>query len=153
MFRLHDGNRVIKFSGQILASVSSEDENSLRWSEFTLYKTQANKYILHRIGRSRVYHTLWCHRGLEPTPTTAITEDWVPCSKCKPNLINDSMICPEKTRNKVIITPTAESIITALYMKDENDVFYLTNTAKDLLEEASENDEDIKKAYTEEYLA
>ena len=153
MYRLHDGTRVIKFSGSILGQASSGDEDSLRWSEFTLYKTQSGKYILHRVGKSRVYHTTWCHRGLESTPREAITDDWVPCDKCKPHLTRDSVVCPEKTRNKVIMTPTAESVVKSLYMKDADNVFYLTNVAKCLLEEASDNDSDIEKAYTEEYLA
>jgi hypothetical protein len=42
MFRLKDGNRVIKFSGEFLAEATSKEDNSLRWSEFKLYKTPSS---------------------------------------------------------------------------------------------------------------
>jgi hypothetical protein len=154
MFRLKDGSRTVTFSGEFLAESSSREPDSLRWSEFKLYKTQSNTYILQRIGDSRVYHTVWCRKGLEPVPRETIQDGtMVPCSKCHPDLDSDSLVCPESRRVKVIMTPSAEGLVKVLYMKDANDVFYLTNVARELLELASEKDNDIKKAYMEEYLA
>ena len=154
MFRLKDGNRVIKFSGEFLAEATSKEDDSLRWSEFKLYKTQSGKYVLQRVGLSIVYHTTWCRHGLDPVPKeTVVSGGWVPCSKCRPDLDTDAVICPEKMRVKVVMTPDAESVVKSLYMKDSDNVFYLTNVAKELLTEASKVDEDIEKAYTEEYLA
>ena len=37
-------------------------------------------------------------------------------------------------------------------MVDKDDIQYLTNVAIDLLNQASENDKDIKDAYEEEYI-
>ena len=55
-------------------------------------------------------------------------------------------------RSKILTTKNAASVIKLLYMVDKDDIQYLTNVAIDLLNQASENDKDIKDAYEEEYI-
>jgi len=43
----------ILFTGELLAFVSSDENNSGRWTELALYKTKGGKYICHQIGRTR----------------------------------------------------------------------------------------------------
>lgn len=48
-----DGS-VLKFTGEIVAAVSAELPEKDRWTEFTLYLTDFNTWILQGVGRSRV---------------------------------------------------------------------------------------------------
>lgn len=55
-----DGERDIKFTGEQIAAASSSDNNASgsysgspgRWTELSLYRTQAGKYICEQIGRT-----------------------------------------------------------------------------------------------------
>ena len=48
-----DGS-VLKFTGEIVAKVSAELPEKDRWTEFTLFLTDFNTWILQGVGRSRV---------------------------------------------------------------------------------------------------
>lgn len=48
-----DGN-ILKFTGELVASVSAELPEKDRWTEFQLYLTDFNTWVLQGIGRSRV---------------------------------------------------------------------------------------------------
>lgn len=48
-----DGS-VLKFTGELVASVSAEIPEKVRWTEFQLYLTDFNTWILQGVGRSRV---------------------------------------------------------------------------------------------------
>lgn len=45
---------IIKFTGEIVAQVSSELPEKDNWTEFVLYLTDFNTWVLQGIGRSRV---------------------------------------------------------------------------------------------------
>lgn len=60
-FRLKDGERAsVEFDGVLLASSSSDDGKTWRWTELHLYRVTGDgpitRYVLHKIGRSVVYH-------------------------------------------------------------------------------------------------
>ena len=152
MIRLNDDKRSIKFSGSLLGEASSKTDTSLRWVEFKLYKTKGGQYILWRIGKSRVYHTIWCNKKLDFYPSnTVVFSDLIPCQKCQPSP-DEEYVSPEMPRSKILTTKNAASVIKLLYMVDKDDIQYLTNVAIDLLNQSSENDKDIKDAYEEEYI-
>lgn len=48
-----DGS-VLKFTGELVAEVSAEIPEKIRWTEFKLYLTDFNTWILQGVGRSRV---------------------------------------------------------------------------------------------------
>ena len=62
-----DKSPEVHFKGKWIASVSSDDEGSSRWTELKLYCTPNNRYICHTIGGTRVsgevtrYDTRVCH--------------------------------------------------------------------------------------------
>lgn len=55
-FRIRDGDRQVMFTGELLASATSDDGKAQRWTIFELYRTDTNRYVLHKVGRSVVYH-------------------------------------------------------------------------------------------------
>lgn len=48
-----DGS-VLRFTGELVAEVSAEIPEKQRWTEFKLYLTDFNTWVLQGIGRSRV---------------------------------------------------------------------------------------------------
>lgn len=48
-----DGS-VLQFTGELVAVVSAEIPEKVRWTEFKLYLTDFNTWVLQGIGRSRV---------------------------------------------------------------------------------------------------
>lgn len=53
-YQVRDGERVIEFDGDVLATATSKARGKSRWIELTLYKTVAGTYVLHGTGRSIV---------------------------------------------------------------------------------------------------
>jgi hypothetical protein len=50
-----DGDRDLKFTGDIIADVSShsyQGPNQNRWTEITVYRTKGGKYVVSSIGRT-----------------------------------------------------------------------------------------------------
>ena len=114
MIRLNDDKRSIKFSGSLLGEASSKTDTSLRWVEFKLYKTKGGQYILWRIGKSRVYHTIWCNKKLDFYPSnTVVFSDLIPCQKCQPSP-DEEYVSPEMPRSKILTTKNAASVIKLL---------------------------------------
>lgn len=50
----NDGAADVKFIGELLAGASSRDNNSSRWTELSLYRTQKGRFVCHSVGV-----TLW----------------------------------------------------------------------------------------------
>lgn len=48
-----DGS-ILKFTGELVAEVSAEIPEKARWTEFKLYLTDFNTWILQGVGRSRI---------------------------------------------------------------------------------------------------
>lgn len=58
---VRDGNRVLRFRGIEVCSVSSERPGSARWSELSVYRLEgAGGWLLQRVGRSSVAHRPEC---------------------------------------------------------------------------------------------
>lgn len=50
-FTLQNDNAAdIKFTGELIASVSSRDNDTTRWTELALYKTKGGKYVVSSVG-------------------------------------------------------------------------------------------------------
>lgn len=75
-FRIPDGDREVTFTGELLASATSDDGKAQRWTIFELYRTDAGRYVLHKVGRSVVYHTAEsrCTRQAEPITVGQLLE-------------------------------------------------------------------------------
>jgi hypothetical protein len=104
-------HQVKTFEGREIGRVSTRDfpeENSAfraRWVDMALYALDSGGYVLHRVGRSVVYHVKGgaCGAG-EPNTRTAgsvrvtvdgLPDDAEPCRICKPE---DPEYLPEKVQ-------------------------------------------------------
>lgn len=158
IYTIKDGHRNIKVSGEILAESSSGDGYKPRWVEFTLYKTDSGAYVVHRVGRSRLYHDESCsvvaRNHLTPSyPLEDLAPGiYTPCSDCRPNWGDPEGVYPEVDRHHAQVCQTPQGVLNYLTKEDSDRSRYLTRVARELLEEASYNDSGINDAYEGEVI-
>lgn len=150
-----DGTRTLQFEGELLGSSSSEEPGKSRWVEFALYKTRRGQYIISRVGISITYHTEQCstvvRNRLSLVSEREIPPYYIPCANCKPQRLIDDLY-PETPRYWAQVSESARGVISLLMKYDENDVAYLTNVAKNLLETSAVQDIDIYNAYSINFI-
>lgn len=147
-----DGVRTLEVRGSLLAESSSEEAHKDRWIEFQLYKTSAKSvYVVSRIGKSRLYHDKDC-KTVTRNRLSAVDPQELPllkmkaCPTCNPSLMDTEGVFPEIPRPHVQVCDSAEGVVSFLTQRDD-DGTYLTNVARDLLEQSSEVDDDIYDVY------
>jgi len=157
MIEVKDGSRTLQFNGRLLGKSSSWRNDSLRWIEFELYKTENGSYILSRVGVSVVYHGAACNLvkryGLNEVPVSDIhnKESLVACDSCRPSF-SAQMVFPEKNRHWAQVSDDPNAVLEALYKYDDSGSRYLTHVAQRLLEEAAKVDESVEKIYHVEII-
>jgi hypothetical protein len=155
VFEVKDGARTLQFNGKLLGKSSSKRNDSTRWIEFELYRTESGSYILSRIGVSLVFHGAACalvrRYSLTEAPTSELKEHALPCEDCNPTEELD-LIFPEKYRYWAQVSEEPTAVLDALYKYDDGGARYLTNVAQRLLEEAAKTDADIADIYRYEII-
>lgn len=53
-YTVYDGEQAVRFTGELLSAVSSNDQHKPRWTVTEIYKTEAGNYIVHKVGKSRI---------------------------------------------------------------------------------------------------
>lgn len=154
---INDENGITTLDGTLLALSSSQRDDSDRWIEFWLYRTDdSERYVLHRIGRSTVYHVLPC-RTVNPETayeTDAIgLDDLSPCGVCAPNRKPRlDTVWRESDRYRLRVFEDATGLVDELHRINENGMRYLTNVARRLLNKAAGKDEAIADAFFRERI-
>lgn len=157
MFEVKDGSRILQFSGKLLGRSSSRRNDSLRWIEFELYRTENGSYVLSRVGVSVVYHAASCHLvkryGLTEVATGELNSprSLVPCEICHPSLAA-AVVFPEKDRTWAQVSDEPSAVLEALYKYDDSGARYLTHVAQRLMAEAAQVDKAIEEAYRVEII-
>lgn len=149
-----DGNRRLVFHGQRIAQSSSKTNRSKgRWIEFELYITDNGGYVLSRVGQTRFVHSTDCsiseRNGLDVMSIDVVgsLQGLYQCPECSIDVQRDQEFCPEVPRHWAMKFFAAEDVVDALHKQDDNGNMYLTNVARDLLEDASEYDSEIARVY------
>ena len=154
-YKVKSGSRIYEFDGTLLAESTSKRSDSSRWIEFRLYVTVGGTYILERVGRSDIFHTLACpvveRNGLKFNPDDQLENRHVACLECDPDEDIDLLVI-EKDRFFAMTSDNPQTIIKALYKKSDN-VAYLTKVTERLIEQASEKDRRLEQAYRVQYIA
>lgn len=155
MLEVKDGSRTLQFNGKLLGKSSSKRNDSTRWIEFELYRTDSGSYILSRIGVSLVFHGAACalvrRYSLTEAPVLDLQKNSLPCSECSPTDELD-LVFPEKYRYWAQVSEEPGAVLDALYKYDDNGARYLTNVAQRLLDEASKKDPAIADIYNIEII-
>lgn len=142
MFTVRDRNRVLEFDGELLGSSSSRSPGSLRWVEFSIYRTFGHEYVLSRIGRSLIYHGLECDllQSNAIPPIALPDQDAVPCPLCRPDLHERQPFRPETPRFFARVYTSPDRLVSDLYRSTQDGSRYLTRVARTVLEVACQTD-------------
>ncbi|MFW6033754.1 MAG: hypothetical protein ACOC9R_01355 [bacterium] len=166
---VHDGDRALNFVGAELAFATTWKSRNgrprpfddLRWTEMTVYRTEAGTYILSTIGRSDVYHRLANHGGC-PYGVYAkaheLHDDRWPCPVCLPDdlpdLAPDALVAVEVDRHSAVRAYTAEQLVAASHSVDRHTgVEFLSTLAQRALTAAGRQDPAVAEAYFSERVA
>lgn len=155
-YRIRDKRRSVKVHGEKIASSSSFVQGKSRWITFDLYRSDSGAYVVHRVGKSKVFHTSDCENtaknGLDPVRSSELDISWYPCLLCSPSL-DDGYIFPEKDRNFVITCDDARGVLEFLSRFDSRtQSVYYTDVSADLLDQAAEVDDEIDLEYYREEI-
>lgn len=128
--QVRDGNRLLTFDGQLLASISSrESPDKDRWTQMSVYKTQGGSYVLEKVGRSIRLHMPGCSDILKDLPRfqqahpgedPEVGYSW--CEKCSPPIGEEydfPSLLVEEDRYWATLSTDPKVIIDALYRKRE----------------------------------
>lgn len=160
-FIVKDGIRTMNLTGELLAASSSERPDSVRWVEFYLYRASVSgDWVVSRVGKSVIFHTEDCRiskrNRLKPIDGFNLSNDHTPCPECNPDFADPEGVYPEEERSIAQICYSPQNVVEFLEKRkteDGDEVVYLTNVARKLLEQASLVDDDIRSAYLEYYVS
>lgn len=128
---VRDSSRRFIFDGVRLSYVSSEKPHKTRWTDISIYRTDGNLFVTHRVGVSSIVHRLDCEELAKPGSTTCglsgiaddelPTEERDPCPRCLPgeayqDLLHSepSALRFERDRHSVTVSTTPEDAIRTL---------------------------------------
>lgn len=156
MHLVRDGQRVLKFEGELLAHSSSKSPGRNRWVEFDLYITKSGTYVLGRIGYSTLFHRVSCDvakRNALSVEKDAPTDfiGLIGCELCDPS-DDDTELCVERPRYWAQVSDSPEGVLDALYKYDGSGTRYMTFVAQRLIEQAGAIDSALDEVYRNEYI-
>lgn len=158
MLQVRDGQRILKFDGQLIGISTSKRPDAFRWIEFSLYRTdEDHQYILSRVGFSKIYHLPHCEIAeksrLDESPRGEVVSDDSPCKTCNPHLSNFPFVSFEREKHWARVYKTPEGVIEGLMKEDpKSGNRYMTAVARRLLEDAGVVDDDIYLAQNVEIV-
>lgn len=127
--QVRDGNRLLTFDGELLASITSRESDKDRWTEMRVYRTTGGSYILEKVGRSVRLHMPECRDILKDLPLflqehpgddPEVGYSW--CAKCSPPIGEEydfTTLLIEEDRFWATISTDPDVIIDALWRKRE----------------------------------
>jgi hypothetical protein len=152
-YELQDGaERLVRFTGDHLTHVTSDDGERLRWLDLDIYRTQAGKYIVHQVGRTSVYHALDSEctpKAFEQVKVLNLRDDVEPCPVClsQGDDLDLSEVRMESDLYRVVIHNTARNLVDALENTNAEGRRYYSKIVRNALIAASEHDEQIRDAF------
>jgi hypothetical protein len=156
-----NGDEMFVFDGEELGHASTDDDGDLpRWTEITIWRTKAGKYVIEKVACSVVYHTLdGCDRGIIRDADSSLDPDSQPCLVCRPDILVADQVKIETNRYVTFVTENAPAAVEALRLTDidpDSDGFgtvFMPNVARRALAEAAERDQSIKDAFLTQRIA
>lgn len=158
-WRVRDGGRLVSFEGYKLSEATSERDDSTRWTEIEIYRTEDGRYVAHRVGVTTLVHNMDCRviiskklpRTWEIKPDEFQLKDRVPCDVCRPDIelamkTDPASLVAETDRHWVSISETANAMIESLYTSRQGSRS-LSSIASNAIMQAAGRDPEIAKAY------
>lgn len=142
-YLLEDAVMDREFDGVVVAAITTEDPDQIRWVTMGLFRTTDGRYVYYRVGHSLVYHDAGgypgaCRSGV-PTEPGELPQDAEPCVKCRPSLEPDGPVRLEEALRTIFVCDDVPSVIQAL-VKVRNGATTLSRPAQRLLADAARRD-------------
>lgn len=137
-----------EFTGALIGEASTETPQAVRWTEIELYKTEGGHYVIHRIGRSVLYHRhdSACNTGVARRVDELDPEfDYQPCLRCCPrelDQLNDGDLVDEELDKHSVDVCEAEEVYDRLLLKRDGTSF-MSNPARRAMEMAIKIDPEL----------
>lgn len=158
-----NGDRVMTFEGELLASSTSFHPGSYRWLEVAIYRTDAGNYIYQTIGRSRVFKLALDERqpGAKLVDSSLL-EEMAGAGKITVggrgsqltlSDVQNQRVIFETDRHRAVHSISAEGVVEAAKVRDRENILFLTKTAEECLRAAAAKDEGIQNAFFVEHVS
>ena len=154
---LRSGDQMVHFDGEVIGRASSKfgyrGEHKPRWTEITIYRTNEGKYVVNKVGKSRVVHITMKCRVLkyneDPLELVSVPDQaYVLCEKC---WVPGAAALPEgyleNDHGTASVADRPEGAIAACYKREPNGLFSLSWLAEEALLDAREQDPDLRAAF------
>lgn len=145
----------VVFNGTLIGSSSTENPDSVRWTEINIYRTEHGKYVIHRSGRSVLYHRHdgVCNTGVPRAVDTLDAELSVPCARCRPGqlstLTGEMVVDMELNKDSVDICEAHEVYDTLLLRRRDRltgkDTTFMSNPSQRAFEQALMTDDHLRQ--------
>lgn len=145
----------VVFEGELMTPpVTTENDDKTRWVEFRLYRRNDGGYVVHRTGKSLIYHKLdtTCQtrggslRGY-PARASSLPTDAEPCDWCNPpwpeDLAPDTQVRFEEDRDTITRVRTAGEVVHSLTWDAAAQKERWSRPVMDLVKAAAEVDEEF----------
>lgn len=152
-FIVLDRLREIEFSGKKLGWSSTEKDESLRWTEIHIYKTNGGNYVIERLGQSLIYHVQGteCSQGHGyKIRGSNLSPESEPCPRCNPKVPEDSgfdaaqQFVHESRMSSAEVVERVDDLHDALSMYDrKRRVTRISHVAAQALQNAAANDPEL----------
>jgi hypothetical protein len=155
---LRSGDQTVHFDGELLSSASSEygyqGARKPRWTVIEIYRTDDGKYVVSKIGRSRVVHsTMDCgvlKNNEDPMAEVDVGAGFggfAPCPRCWRRGELSGVGFLENDHAAASIADRPEGAVAACHSRDQNGLWSLSWLAEDALQDACEADPDLMAAF------
>jgi hypothetical protein len=160
-YQLRDDRKKVAFTGICLASISSKRTGVQRWTQVSIFRTEAGRYIVERIGVSVVAHRIDCDNvankkpyGIDALmPDEAPVSERQPCNICKPDIkellrTDPASLTFEQDKHRTQIWERADDMVGSLYtQRTSPGQRALSGLMLWVLDEASKVDPIISEVY------
>lgn len=162
---LHSGDQYVYFDGTLLGRASSEYTSGgfhkPRWTEISIYRTTDDRYVITKIGKSRIVHASQSCRALKNNEDRLrkVDLDEGDYEFCDPNYTDAQQCWTDDSLNRASygylendhatlnFADNPQGAVSACYSRDPLGVFSISWLARKALDQAFENDEDLADAY------
>ena len=166
-YALPDPDGEVTFRGTLLGSATTEDrmgDHPLRWTEVHVYRTEGGTYVVHKVGRSTVFHSRGDECGKKAVETDPLEVpddrffDLNPCPRCVPPTYPSPdefrTVWVEVDRHSVSTAESASGAVECAKTRNHHEqTVFLTRVAREALAAAAVHDQEVAQALAQRRIA
>lgn len=155
-FRDDRSGRMLELLGGVtLGTASTREPGAIRWTEMSIARGASGRYVVSRVGRSRVFHTPDApecksrdgHPYGRAGTFSELEDDHEPCPVCRPEeegFLSD-LVMIEVDRHSAEVCDGPSEVLAALASRDREGYEFTSRVALKALAEARERDSSLRQ--------